>query len=358
MTTVAGRGDGSGESSPETRSPELGFSEPPLPYPQASHVDDAPVRTVGERPGTTGPSEWTIFEATEALPRALKILGSVVAPTSLLTGLLFYFGRLHAIAFCQYLSVQFTVLDLTYQDYLIQGVEGLIPPLIVVAGAGLVVIWVHRLQLEPPSDRARSHMLRLLMPSAAVAGLVLVSLAVADLIGDRLFMAFPEARGLSFSIGVLLLAYAARSLRLLVTERRPGRAPRRAPVVGVVAEWSAVFILVSVGLFWAVGSYAIANGRGLAHQIETSLLRFPDIAVYSEKRLSLQAPDVQEVPCQPDGAYRFRYEGLKLVMQSGNQYLFLPAHWTQQNGTAILLPRADALRLEFSPPGQVRNAIC
>lgn len=48
--------------------------------------------------------------------------------------------------------------------------------------------------------------------------------------------------------------------------------------------------------------------------------------LYSEKSLNLQAPGVREIDGHsPDAAYRFRYEGLKLVPQSGNQYLFLPA---------------------------------
>jgi hypothetical protein len=83
------------------------------------------------------------------------------------------------------------------------------------------------------------------------------------------------------------------------------------------------------------------------------------VVVFSDKRLSLQAPGIREVTCQyPDGAYRFRYEGLKLVQRSGNYYLLLPRGWKHTNGTAILLPRSEALRLEFSPTGYIRNASC
>jgi hypothetical protein len=37
------------------------------------------------------------------------------------------------------------------------------------------------------------------------------------------------------------------------------------------------------------------------------------------------------------------------VLQSGNQYLFLPERWTPGNAVAILMPRNDSLRLEFVP---------
>ena len=294
-----------------------------------------------------------MFEAAP-LQQVLKIVGSVVAPTTLLTALMVYFGRLEAAAFFWYLGVQVTVLDLTVQDYLNNSVDGLLTPLVVAAAAALLVLWFHQLVLASLPARARWITLRVLMPSAAIAGLSLLSLAIPA------FPAFPEGRGLGLALGVLLLAYAVRLLRLLIAERRPEQVPRHAPPAVAVAEWGAVFILVSVGLFWAVGSYAVGVGLGRAEQLEATLPSRLDVVAYSEKRLSLQAPGVREITCQyPDAAYRFRYDGLKIVpLQSGNQYLLLPAGWTRANGTAILLPRNDALRLEFSAPGQVRNAAC
>ena len=115
---------------------------------------------------------------------------------------------------------------------------------------------------------------------------------------------------------------------------------------------SPVFMLVSVGLFWAVGDYAGAVGTGRGHDVETSLPTLADVVVYSAESLNLRVAGVGEMPCQnPAAAYRFRYDGLKLVLQSGNQYLFLPANWTPADGAALLVPRSDALRLEFLPPG-------
>jgi hypothetical protein len=308
---------------------------------------------VTEQSEASAAGDSAAFE-TAPLQQVLKIVGSVVAPTTLLTALMVYFGRLEAAAFFWYLGVQVTVLDLTVQDYLINSVDGLLTPLIVAAAAALLVLWFHQLVLAALPARARWITLRALAPSAAIAGLSLVSLAI------PVFPAFPEGRGLSLALGVLLLAYAARLLRLLIAERRPGQVQRHAPPGMAVAEWGAVFIAVSVGLFWAIGSYAIGVGLGRAQQFEATLSSRLDVVIYSEKRLSLQAPGVREVPCQyPDAAYRFRYEGLKIVpLQSGNQYLLLPAGWTHANGAAILIPRSDKVRLEFSQPGQTRTATC
>jgi hypothetical protein len=37
------------------------------------------------------------------------------------------------------------------------------------------------------------------------------------------------------------------------------------------------------------------------------------------------------------------------MLQSGNQYVFLPQAWSPREGVAIVMPRNDSLRLEFLP---------
>ena len=78
--------------------------------------------------------------------------------------------------------------------------------------------------------------------------------------------------------------------------------------------------------------------------------------------MSLHAPGVREVRCQdPKAAYRFRYDGLKLVLQSGDRYLFLPERWSRTEGVAFVMPRNDSLRLELVPAsarGTVRRSTC
>src|SRR5206468_3392300 len=142
-----------------------------------------------------------------------------------------------------------------------------------------------------------------------------------------------EGRGLSLSIGVLLLAYAARLRRTLTARRRSGQLPRRVPIGLIVAKWGAVFIVFSVGLFWAVSSYAINAGETEARGLAADLSCENNVVLYSEKSLNLHASGVQEMPDpNPNTAYGFRYDGLKLVPQSGNMYLFLPANWTHEKG--------------------------
>ena len=123
-----------------------------------------------------------------------------------------------------------------------------------------------------------------------------------------------------------------------------------------------VFVLVGLSLFWAANDYSAAVGRSRARQFVAELPIYPSAVVYSERSLNLHAPGVREVRCQDrEAAYRFRYDGLKLVLQSGDQYLFLPEAWTPTHGVAILMPRNDAIRLEFIPasaPSTPQGAAC
>lgn len=319
--------------------------QPPLPgneptMPPAEVAEDADVESVD----------------LAAMPRALKIIGAVVAPTTLLTGLLFYFGRIYANGSFNYFGVNFTALDLTASDYLIRSADGLIVPLLVAIFLVILALWLHQwLELLP--DNSRKVAAWIIAPLAGVVGLVLTALALVDVFGTPLFVTHPEARGILFVLGVVLLAYAIRTTRRLVATRSPQRRTNR-PLLIAVGEWGVLFLFVSVGLFWAVGSYASAVGTTRAQQIEASLRTLPAVTIYSEKKLSLKAPGVLETPCSAGSAFQFRYEGLTLILQSGNQYLFLPNGWTHDSGTAFLLPRRDDMRLEFTPGGQPLHAAC
>jgi hypothetical protein len=70
-------------------------------------------------------------------PAVLKALGTVPAPASVATGLLFYFGAQHAYWFCAYFGVHYTALEFTTPDYLIRSADGLFVPVATAALTGL-----------------------------------------------------------------------------------------------------------------------------------------------------------------------------------------------------------------------------
>ncbi|MGW4057048.1 hypothetical protein ACWEGE_02145 [Amycolatopsis sp. NPDC004747] len=278
----------------------------------------------------------------ESPSRALRVLGSVIAPTTVLTGLLFFFGRQHAHWLLDYFGVPLSTMGLTAQDYLVRSADGLFGPVAVVLAAVLTLLWLYRFLRARLAEKAWQRLLRLVTPVAVVAGLAGVVLAAVGVVDPEAFSTSYSVPGAGLSLGVLFLVTASRLLA--------ARAGRPLPAAVATAEWVTAFALVSVGLFWAVADYSASVGIGRAIQIEAALATPPETVLYSEKSLNLTAPGVRETQCgNPDTAYRYRYTGLKLVLQSGGQYFLLPVQWHKADGTALVLPRTDALRLEFTP---------
>jgi hypothetical protein len=334
---------------------DTGRFEPPEPMPAPSAPDGDPVPRREPAPTPDSSGDPADLDAAAALPRAMTVAGSIVAPTTLLTALLFYFGLLYAVGYYRHFGVNVTALDLPVQAFLIVSADAAVLPLALLAGATLLSIWIYRVPVRRWSHKAQQVVRWAVMPAVGVLGAVLVALAaVHALFGAPVFPAgFAEARGLSFTGGVLLLAYAARLWRVL----RPERPGPRAPDMLAVVRAGCLFLLVSVGLFWAVGSYAVGVGAGGAQGLAADLACVPEVVLYSEKSLNLQAAGLTEEPAP--AAAGFRYPGLKLVPQSGSRYfLLLPADWAKGGRPAILLPRSDGLRLEFLPAAKNPIGAC
>jgi hypothetical protein len=326
--------------------PDAGEQQSHAPVGDGRPPDAVPVDAAAPAGGAATDTAPEGLGATDALPRLFKVFGGIVAPTSLLTGLLFYFGRSRAAGYYRYFHVNSTVLDFSTNDYLFSGVDGLFVPIAVAALLALVVLWANRLLLTRVSAGRRRRAVRLLAPASGLTGAVLVVLAFADLLTEGgVFGSNSATGGLFLAVGVILAVYAVRLVRL--TAPAPGQAGGRRAATGL-AEWGAAFLLVSIGLFWAADAYAFGVGTGGAITLHRALPTVPEAVLYSQQSLSLDVPGVTEVRCaDPDAAYRFRYDGLRLVRQAGNQYLLLPATWDPTTGAAVLIPRSATIRLEF-----------
>lgn len=303
--------------------------------------------SAGEPDGDAGPTHQGARLAD--ISRLGRIFGKVVAPTTLLTGLLFYFGWSFTYWYFHYLGVNSTLFGSTSQDYLMRSVDALFVPVTSAAVVGLVVLWARAVIPQKLSSAAVARVERHRVRVSTGLGLVLVGVAasavVSDVARENLFLIAP----LSLVIGVLLLSYAVHSIRV-------ARGPlRRTEGVDVRAltEWAAVFALVGIGLFWAVSDYAAAVGTLRAKQTVALLHEEPHATLFSERSLDLTGPGVSEVRCTgADAAYEFRYDGLVLVLQAGGQYLLLPRRWTPGTAPAAVVPEGGSTRLEFtwSPP--------
>jgi len=93
---------------------------------------------------------------------------------------------------------------------------------------------------------------------------------------------------------------------------------------------------------------APALGEQFAYDIAAEPTQFPQVIVYSQNDLNIDAQGVrQDVLSKPSGAYRFRYRGLRLIEESEGRYVLINEIWYGARGRVIVLQDSDAVRFEF-----------
>jgi hypothetical protein len=283
--------------------------------------------------------------AATGLPVVLRAIGTVIAPATVATSLLFYFGARHAYWFCRYFGVHYSALEFTPQDYLTRSADGLFVPIATAALTSLAVVSAIRLLKARLGATAWTKLRSGARPVVMTGGGVLVTAGVVAIVYPAPFYDWPGLPGLGLACGILLLTTTYRDAAARDT--------------GSTVRAAGTFALVCVGLFWAVTDYSAAVGQQRAGQYQRALPAMPEAVLFSAKPLGIDAEGVAVTRCQEaDAAYQFRYDGLVLVLKSGGQFLLLPKSWTPRSGVAIVLPDSAAIRLEFTLPGGARERAC
>jgi hypothetical protein len=328
-----------------------------------NHTDANPKPTTfgqdSPHPGEPDVDSEVEGSATSGLPEVTKILAAVVAQTTLVTSLLYYFGWMHAYWFFGYFGVNSTLLGLGSVDFVMRSADALFVPMIVFAFAGLILLWLHAALRAQLGDGLRSSVVPRLVPAAAVIGLVLALAGLLTVFTPTILDRRIALAPLCLGSGIVLLLYAVRLRRAMAAPDR-GKTSVGSPKWLPIAEWTGVFVVVALSLFWAATDYSSAVGRAQGRQYAAGLPREPDAVIYSQRSLRLHAPGVREVRCEgPEATALYRYDGLKLMIQSGDQYVFIPERWSRATGVTFIIPRSDMLRLEFRPAtGAAPPSVC
>jgi hypothetical protein len=316
-----------------------------------TNLTDPRHRPTPGRSRTPSPGHGRAAAQRPGLERVVQVATAIIAPTTVLTALLFYYGWIRTNALFQYFGVDATLLGFTTQDYLLRSTEALYAPLGTLLVVGLAGIWAHS-QVEAWLARRRGGLPRrtaLAVAAVGVLGLALFARGVAGVAVPRLsrdgFLVTPVCLGL----GAILGAYAQwlwRRLRQPQGRRGGASLPRWPGLVGL----GLVAMLVVLSLFWATTDYARAYGRGRAVAYARDLTVRPGVVVYSAERLFLQGPGVREsaLPAGEHASYRYRYSGLRLLTEAHGRLFLLPAGWTTTDGAAIVLAAGDQLRVELT----------
>jgi hypothetical protein len=276
----------------------------------------------------------------------VRVVGAVVAPVTALTALMFYFGWVRTNALFQHFGIDAPVLGFSNQDYMLRSVEGLYVPIGALLVAALVSLWVHGLVTRMLIAQHGLKKLRIAASMFILSGLMLFMMGIGGVVKPSLFGKYVIIASLGLGLGAAIGAYGRWLLQRLKEIHTDGpRHQRWFSTTNVVL----VILLLIVGLFWTVTEYAAAVGRGQAQQFADGLVGRPWVTVYSADRLFLNAPGVVEtmLPADPHAAYRYRYDGLRLLTEAHGRFFLLSQDWSPGHAPAIMLDHSDKIRVEF-----------
>jgi hypothetical protein len=296
----------------------------------------------------------------------LREVGTIFAPITLLTALLYFFGYLRERAFYSYFGLDLGSLGFSTTDYLVRSAETVFRPVAVLLAIALGAVVLHigltialdRADIRAEAD-AKARAKALAEAGDAISGdtdddkrvTSRIALAIAAVAVALLVFGIGDLGLAAVRIGELLLAplalitgaagveYAVhlaqdRSLRSAQLRRLLGQtgAARRGLLIAL-----AVF-----SAFWATSDLADREGTAAAHVIADTLPIQTKVIVFSRERLQLTGPGVQLVQLTtPNTVYHYRYNGLRLLLHTSDRWFIVRASWTPNGGQGVIILQDD-----------------
>jgi hypothetical protein len=334
----------------------IGQTNPPGPDGLGSEPDVASAAPGTDPTATTLAAGPILIEGAQVRP-VLEAIGSVVAQTTLLSALLYYFGYMYTDAEAVALGIDANTLGYSTRDYVLRSIPPVIPPIGFLLLVGLVLMRVHGRLRSWATSRRHLLLLDRLALVVMVVGMALLVASVLAIAGgfDR-FGAGEWIDRHSFLppcgvlAGIVGVAYGAQIRRHWSSSGLARGALPREPRWVRSVKLALIFLLIAVNLFWAVGDWAGMTGEQDAKALLEGLPHDPQAVLYSKEPLGIPAGDgitVQQVEGAEDG-YRFRYGGLRYLTRSAGKYFLLSPCWSDDKGRTIVLTDDDSVRVEVT----------
>ncbi|WP_158852657.1 hypothetical protein [Saccharothrix deserti] len=270
---------------------------------------------------------------------------ALAGPAGLVTGVLYYFGYISAKAFYSYFGVSLSALDFAPTSYLMRTADTFFRPAATLLTVAALVLVIHRV-LGLVLDHAGAAWVRQVVAGLGGVGVVLGAVGLAGLYGEPRGLVSP----ISLAASALLVEYTLWTVDHHETCFPAGvTAPARA---GVGMRRGVLVALVLIAVFWAVTNLAEARGTSNARLTELALPLQPQAVVYSQEDLHLPGPGVGVARLEgEDGAYRFRYNGLRPLLYANDRWFLLPVGWKHDNGSTVIVLQDDpgSIRVDLAP---------
>jgi hypothetical protein len=258
------------------------------------------------------------------------VLSGVVAPVTLVTAVLFYFGYVSTRAQFAYFGVDVDTLGFSTQDFVLRAPQSLLVPTLALLLVSVVLVVLDG-AVRRRVGRAGEATARRVLRYAVGGGLALLAAGIALVALYPLldsWVPYPLVTPLVIGLGALVLERG-------LAWRRPaagGDGVRRSRV-----ERPMLLLVVVAAAFWATATVAQWSGTGAAQELAADLTALPEVVVDTTERLHPGDATIEELPLEPDGdGYAYRYRGLRLLAAGEDSLLVVPWRWTPSGSTFVL----------------------
>jgi hypothetical protein len=270
----------------------------------------------------------------------------IVAPATVLSALLFYFGYVSSRSQYEYFGIEVDTIGLSTRDYVMRSPQPLLVPLLVLTLATAGALMLHitiRARLDADRDTRGREQLEQTVARVRLTGVVLLAIGVLALLGYALvgdLVYYGLVTPLLIGLGAAIVAYTSHLLRKVRSSASPV-APYRVVVVLLA-------MVTTTCAFWATATTAQYSGRGLAQYDARHLDRFPVVILDTKERLYLRSPGVEEtmLPAADGQTFKYRYRRLRLLVVGQSRMFLIPDTWSASN-TTVVVPLDGSARVQF-----------
>jgi hypothetical protein len=301
-----------------------------------------------------------VADSETQLEKWTRILGSIIASTTVLTAVLFYFGYVSARAEYEYFGLDVDTTGLSTQEFIMRSGQTLFVPLL-----GLILLTVALLMLHawitkriaptpgteptPGLPAVNLQRVRFLARAARAVGALVLAAGIVLLPAYaclRDWAPYGLVTPLLLASGAALFAYATYFVNVLQRNKSD-----------VSAQGAAVSRLVPVlligcviaSIFWATATVAEGVGRAQAMDIAKRLDTLPSVILDTKEKLFLRDPGVEETELAPPSAgqtFHYRYRHLRLLIEGKDRMFLVPDKWWASDST-LIVPLDGSVRVQF-----------
>lgn len=279
------------------------------------------------------------------LTRWVGVLGVFVAPTTIVTGLCFYFGYASAKAELGYFGVDSDIVGYTSTDYLLRSVSVLYAPLVALVLTWAAALWAAEFARRAMTRHRRSRTLRVVARVLIALGAVSTVRGILGVISP---IGTPSAQAADVITPVVLvigLTVVALGYWILSGTRDTPRAIASAERVtlGLAAA------VVVLALFWIANIFATAYGTNEAERTAATLwTKESTIALYTTEPLDAPRELIDEKVVANAPSPRYRYQCFRGLATHGDRWVLVPARWTPEFGYVAIIDIGTANQVSIT----------